>query len=173
MSAPQLLWLPICCGFGWVFEFVDAGGLWLLVLGLWMGICWWCLWVCGFCWCHCFAYCRHRILFALDLGARPQKFQKYYLFSMGPRKRLYWHCATHLGIGALEMPFQVKLTKMPIVNLGLTKSQCCVKIIPKKHFSCFYIKPELLDDFRQRWPSLIQGWLSRTPETLILIWPSE
>ena len=46
-----------------------------------------------------------------------------------------------------------------------------VKIIEKQHFSCFYIKPELLSDFRQLWPSLTRGWLpKRTLETLIYIW---
>ena len=34
-----------------------------------------------------------------------------------------------------------------------------VRIILKQHFSCFYIKPELLGDFRHLWPSLTRGWL--------------
>ena len=70
-----------------------------------------------------FEYCRHCILFAFDLCAKLQKFQKYYLFSMGPWKHLDWCGTTHLDIGALEVPFRVKLTKMPLVNTRLTKSQ--------------------------------------------------
>ena len=67
-------------------------------------------------------YCGHRIFPTLDLRAGPQKFQKYYLFSMGLRKHLDWHGITCLGVRALEVPFQVKLTKMPLVNPRLTES---------------------------------------------------
>ena len=59
--------------------------------------------------------CRYHILFTLNLHARPRKFQKYYLFSIGLQKDLDWRGVTHLGIGALKVPFQVKLTKMPLV----------------------------------------------------------
>ena len=53
----KILWVWYVC------KFVDACGLWLLVLGLWMSFAygfvgWWCLWVdgfCRFCWRHCFA----------------------------------------------------------------------------------------------------------------------
>ena len=48
-----------------------------------------------------------------------------------------------------------------------------VKIILKQHFSCFYIKPELLSDFRQLWLSLTRGWVLRAPKILILFRPSE
>ena len=34
-----------------------------------------------------------------------------------------------------------------------------VEILTKQHFSWFYIKPDLLEDFRQLWPSLTQSWL--------------
>ena len=84
----------------------------------------------------------------------PDNSKRYYLFSMGPQKHLNWHNATYSSIEALELPFLVKLTKMPLVDPGLTKSQICVKITPKQHFSFFYIKPELLGDFRRLWPRL-------------------
>ena len=103
------------------------------------------------------------ILSALDLHARPWKLQKYYLFTIGLQKCLDWRGATHSSIKALEVPFQVKLTK----------SQSWVKIIPKQHFSCFYVKPELVSDFCQLWPSLTQCWLLGAPKTLILIRLSE
>ena len=38
-------------------------------------------------------------------------------------KHLDCRGATRSGIGALEVPFRVKLTKMPLVNPKLTKSQ--------------------------------------------------
>ena len=42
---------------------------------------------------------------------------------MGPWKHPDWCGATCLGIGALKVPFQVKLTKMPLANPRLTGSQ--------------------------------------------------
>ena len=117
---------------------------------------------------HSSNHCRHHILSTLDLRAEPRKFQKYYLFSMGLRKHLDWRGATHSSIGVLEMPLQVKFTKMPLVSPRLTKSQNWVKSIPKQHFLCAYIKPELLSDFCQVWPEVD----SRALEILILIWPS-
>ena len=48
-----------------------------------------------------------------------------------------------------------------------------VKIIPKQHFSCFYIKLGLTKNFCQLQPSLTRSWLSRALETLILIRPLE
>ena len=66
---------------------------------------------------------RHSILSALNFHVGPQKFQKYYLFSTGPRRYLDWRGITRSGIGALRVPFLVKLTKIPLVNPGLTKSQ--------------------------------------------------
>ena len=96
-------------------------------------------------------WCKHRILSALNLRARPQKFQKYYLFSTRPRKHLDWCGATRSGIRTLEVHFQVKLTKMPLVNPGLTESQSRSKLSQNNifHVSTFYIKSKLLGDFRQ------------------------
>ena len=42
---------------------------------------------------------------------------------MVPRKYLDQRGTTHSSIRALEVPFQAKLTKMPLANLRLTKSQ--------------------------------------------------
>ena len=116
-------------------------------------------------------WCKQRILSALNLHARPQKFQKYYLFSTRPRKHLDWRGATRSGIRTLEVHFQVKLTKMPLVNPGLTESQSRSKLSQNNifHVSTFYIKSKLLGDFRQFWPSLTRGWLLGALETLILI----
>ena len=77
--------------------------------------------------------------------------------------RLTWHDATCSGTRVPEVPFQVKFTKMPLVNPRLTESQSWVKIIPKQQFSCFYIKPELLGDFCQLWPTLTKFNSRLTP----------
>ena len=42
---------------------------------------------------------------------------------MGLWKHLDWHCITCLVIVALKVPFHAKLTKIPLVNRGLTMSQ--------------------------------------------------
>ena len=80
---------------------------------------------------------RHHILSALNLCARPRKLLKYYLFSMGLWKHLDWRGATCSSIRALEVPFQVKLTKMPLVNLGLIESQSQSKSSQNKTFFMF------------------------------------
>ena len=116
------------------------------------------------------ALCRHHILSPLNLCARPRKLLKYYLFSMGLWKHLDWRGATCSSIRALEVPFQVKLTKMPLVNPRLIESQSQSKSSQNKKFLCFYIKLELLGDFRQVWPKV---WLMRALEILILIRLSE
>ena len=46
---------------------------------------------------------------------------------MGLQKHLDRRGTTHSSIGALKVPFMVKLTKMPLVNSGLTKSQSWLK----------------------------------------------
>ena len=64
------------------------------------------------------------------------KIPKILTFFQGLWKHLDWHGATHSGIGALEVPFLVKLTKMPLINLKLTE----VKVgqnYPKTKFIMF------------------------------------
>ena len=118
-------------------------------------------------------YWRHCILFALDLHARPRKFQKYYLLCMGSREHLDWCGATRSGIGAPEVPFSGQIDKNALGQPWVDKSQNWVKVIQKQYLSCFYIKPELLSDFRQLWLSLTWGWLLKGIEILILIQPSK
>ena len=113
--------------------------------------------------------CRQRILSALDLRVRPRKFQKYYIFSIGQWKYLDQRGATHSGIRAIEVPFLVKLTKMPMVSPRLTESKSWLKSSQTKFFMFIH----------QTWAtwwfssSLTRGWLSRALETLILMWLSE
>ena len=67
--------------------------------------------------------CKHRILSALNWRVVLRKFKKYYPLITGPWKHLDWHDVTCSSIDAIEMLCQVKLTKMPLVNPELTKSQ--------------------------------------------------
>ena len=102
--------------------------------------------------------CRHRILSARDLRVEPRKFQKYYLFSKGPRKHLYWRDTTRSGIRALKMPFQVKLNKMPLVNPGLTESQTRSKSSRNNIFHAFTSNSshsEIFVNFDQVWPDIV------------------
>ena len=125
------------------------------------------------------SFCRHHIFFDLDLHAKPWKLKKYYLFSKGLQKHLDQPGATRLGIGALKVPYQVKLTKMPLVNPKLTESWSRSKSSQNNIFhvstSCLTwgLTMFLLSDFCQLWPSLTRGWLLGAPETLIVIWLSK
>ena len=91
---------------------------------------------------------------ALDLCAGARKFQKYYLFSMGPQKNLYWRGTTHSGISTLKVPFFSQIDQNVPGQPWVDWKSKSIEIIPKQHNSCFYIKPKLLGDFRQLWPSL-------------------
>ena len=68
--------------------------------------------------------------------------------------------------------FRPNWQECPWSTLGW-QSQNWVKVIQKQYLSCFYIKPELLSDFRQLWLSLTWGWLLKGIEVLILIQPSK
>ena len=77
-----------------------------------------------FCWDISFASksgnrCWYHILFALVSHTGPQKIQKYHFLSIGPWEHPEWCGATHLDVRALKVPFSAKMTKMPLVNLGL------------------------------------------------------
>ena len=98
---------------------------------------------------------------------------------MGLWKHLNWHNATHLGIEALKVPFLTKMTKMPLVNPRLTKSQTRSKSSQNNIFHGFTSNPSYLEtfvNFDQVWPSLTQGWLSIGPKnpnfhlTAIMCW---
>ena len=58
---------------------------------------------------------------------------------MWPQKHLDWRGATYLDIGALEVPFQVKLTKMPLINPRLAKSQSWSKSVQNNIFHVFIL----------------------------------
>ena len=90
----------------------------------------------------------------LDLHVGPQKFQKYYLISIGPWRNLNWCGVTRSGIGALEMPFPIKLTKMLLVNLGLTENQTRLKSSRNNIFHAFTSNPshsKIFVKFDQVW----------------------
>ena len=63
-----------------------------------------------------FEYCRHYILTTLDLRAKLRKYKKFLSFLHWAAETSRLSGTTRLDIGALEVPFWVKLTKMPLVN---------------------------------------------------------
>ena len=73
---------------------------------------------------------------------------------MGLRGHPEWRGITCSNIGALEMYFSDKRTKMPLVNLGFDRKSNEVKILIKQQFLWFFTKPEFLGDFWPLWPSL-------------------
>ena len=119
------------------------------------------------------ANCWYHILSTIDLHAGPRKIQKYYFPSMGPREHLEWHGATRSDTGAIKVPLLAKMTKMPIVNLGLAESQTRSKSPQNSTFHSFTSKLRFLEifgNFDQVWLGVDSWW---APKILILIWPSE
>ena len=82
-----------------------------------------------------------------DLRAELQKFQKNHFLSGGPREHLGHHGLTHLGIGTLKVPFQVKMTKMSLVNSRLTEHQNWLKLHQNNIFHVFTSNPRLSEIF--------------------------
>ena len=103
-----------------------------------------------------FLYCWYLILSTLDLRAWPWKIQKYYFLSMGLREHLEWCGITRSNTRALKVPLLAKMTKMPLVNPGLTESQTKSKSSQNNFFHGFISNPiflELFGNFDQVWPS--------------------
>ena len=122
----------------------------------------------------CLAFRLLILYFVRPLFAcRTPKIQRYYFLSMGPQEHLEWRGATCLNIGVLKVPFLAKMTKMPLVNLGLTESQIRSKSSQNNTFHSFTSNPSFLEtfgNFDQIWPKVDS---ERALETLILIRPSE
>ena len=92
---------------------------------------------------------------------------------MGSWKHLDWRGATRSGIKALKVPFLVKMSKKPLVDLGLSKSLTMSKSSQNNIFHSFISNPsysETFINFNQVWLEVDSWWVS---ETLILIWPLE
>ena len=120
--------------------------------------------------------CWYCILSALDLRARSRKIQKYYFLSMGLWEHTKWCGATHLDIRAPKVHFLAKMTKMPLVNLGLTEGQTMSKSSQNNNFHDFLSNPsfsEIFGYFDQVWLSLTRSWSRVGWKTLILIQPSK
>ena len=69
----------------------------------------------------------------LDLHVGPWKTEKYHFLSMGLREHPKWHEAIHSNTEAPNMTFLAKMTKMPLVNLGLTEDQTRLKSTQNKN----------------------------------------
>jgi len=91
--------------------------------------------------------CWYCILFALDLCVRPRKIQKYYFHSIVPWEHPKWSGATCLDTGAPKVSFLAKMTKMVLVNLGLTESQTKLKSPQNIAFHSFTSNPSFLEIF--------------------------
>ena len=76
---------------------------------------------------------------------------------MGLQKYLDRHGTTHSGIGALKVPFMVRVTKMPMVNPGLAKSQSWLKSSQNNTFhvsTSNFSYLEIFVKFDQIWPKV-------------------
>ena len=80
---------------------------------------------------------------------------------MGLRKHLNQRGTIRLGIGALKVPFSAKMTKMPLVNPRLAKSQTKSKSSQNNIFHGFTSNlsySETFVNFDWVWLSLTQSW---------------
>ena len=101
------------------------------------------------------ALCWYCILSALDLCVGSQKIQKYYFLSMGPWEHPKRHGETRSDTRAPKVPLLAKMTKMPIVNLGLTEGQTRSKSLQNNIFHGFtsnLSSSEVFSKFDQAWP---------------------
>ena len=93
-------------------------------------------------------WCLYHILSALDLHAKIWKIQKYYFLSMGQREHPKWCGTTHSDARATKVPFSAKMTKITLVNLGLTDGQTRLKPSQNTTFHNFIPKSSFLEIFR-------------------------
>ena len=83
---------------------------------------------------------------------------------MGLRENPEWCGATHLGSRAAKVPFLVKMTKMPLVTLGLTEGQTRSKSTQNNTLHGFTINPslsEIFNKFDQVWPEVNLEWAQK------------
>ena len=78
--------------------------------------------------------CWYYILFALDLHAGPLKIQKYHFLSIDPQEHQEQRGATRSGIGAPEVPFFAKMTKIPLVSPRFDRRSNMIWTLTKKTF---------------------------------------
>ena len=76
-----------------------------------------------------------------------------------------WRGTTRSGIGALKVPFSVKMNKMPLVNPRFTESQIGSRLSQNNLFDAFTSNPSYVEVFVKFDPRLTFGAL----KTLIFI----
>ena len=94
--------------------------------------------------------------------SNPKKSKNIIFLPMGPRGHPEWCDATRSDAGVPEVPFSTKMTKMPLVNLGLTEGQMRSKPSQNNTFHSFALNlsfSEIFGNFDQLWPS----WLPTGP----------
>ena len=104
------------------------------------------------------------------------KIQKCYFLSIGLWEHPEWHSATRSNTRAPKVHFSTKMTKMPPINLGLTKGQIRLKSSQNNIFHGFTSNPsfsEIFGKFDQVWLSLTRSWPRMALKTLILIQQSK
>ena len=108
-----------------------------------------------------YATCWYRILSTLNVRAGPWKNQKYHFLSMGPWKHLEWCGAIRSDTRAPKVPFPTKMTKILLINLGLTEGQTRSKSIQNNTFHSISSNPSFSDifsHFDQVWPKVDYKW---------------
>ena len=106
----------------------------------------------------------YRILSVLDLCARSQKIWIYHFLSMGPWEHPEWHSTTRSDTRVTKVPFLTKMTKISLVNLGLTEGQTMSKSIQNNTFHSFSSNlsfSDIFSHFDQVWPEVDFGWAEK------------
>ena len=88
---------------------------------------------------------------------------------MRPWEHPEWRGVTRSDTGAPKVPLSTKMTKMPLVNPGLTEGQIRSKSSQNNIFHDFISNPifsKILGNFDQVWPRVDSWWALKT---LILI----
>ena len=101
--------------------------------------------------------------------SNPKKSKNIIFLPMGPRGHPEWCDATRSDAGVPEVPFSTKMTKMPLVNLGLTEGQMRSKPSQNNTFHSFALNLS----FSEIFGNFDQVDSRRALETIILIWPLE
>ena len=81
---------------------------------------------------------------------------------MGPQGHPEWCGTIHSNARAPEVPFSTKMTKMALVNLGLTESQTRLKPSQNNTFHSFTSNLSFLEIFGNFWPSMTKFYLELT-----------
>ena len=83
---------------------------------------------------------------------------------MGPREHLEWRGVTRSDTGEPKVHFLAQMTKMPLVNLGLTEGQTRSKSSQNNTFQGFWSNLSFSKIFgycNQVWPEVDPRWAQK------------